>query len=249
MKEIYSDFAQVYDRLQDIDYNSFVEYYKKLFSKFGIEPDLVLDLGCGTGNITIPLAECGFDMIGVDISEEMLYIASEKARAAQLDKRILFLNQDMTDFELYGTVDAAVCALDGVNYLIEDGDLDKLFDLIHNYLNPGGLFIFDINTRHKLCDILGDNTYTYDNNGVYCVWNSFFDSGDNICEFDLDFFIKQPDGLYARGDEVQYERAYSDSEICRSAENAGLRVLAAYDDRTQNAATDNSERVFYVIQR
>ena len=249
MKEIYSDFAQVYDRLQDIDYNTFVEYYKRLFAAFGCKPELVLDLGCGTGNITIPLAECGFDMIGVDISEEMLYIASEKARAAQLDKRILFLNQDMTEFELYGTVDAAVCALDGANYLTEDGDLDRLFSLMHNYLNPNGLFIFDINTRHKLCDILGDNTYTYDNDGAYCIWNSFFDGNDNICEFDLDFFVRQPSGLYMRGEEVQFERAYSDFEIRKAAESAGLHVLAAFDDRTQNAATAESERVFYVIQR
>lgn len=249
MKEIYSDFAQVYDRLQDIDYNTFVEYYKRLFTAFGCKPELVLDLGCGTGNITIPLAECGFDMIGVDISEEMLYIASEKARAAHLDKRILFLNQDMTEFELYGTVDAAVCALDGVNYLIVDGDLDRLFSLMHNYLNPNGLFIFDINTRHKLCDILGDNTYTYDNDGAYCIWNSFFDRDDNICEFDLDFFVRQPSGLYMRGEEVQFERAYSDFEIRKAAESAGLHVLAAFDDRTQNAATAESERVFYVIQR
>ena len=249
MKEIYSDFAQVYDRLQDIDYNTFVEYYQRLFAAFGCKPELVLDLGCGTGNITIPLAECGFDMIGVDISEEMLYIASEKARAAQLDKRILFLNQDMTEFELYGTVDAAVCALDGVNYLTEDGDLDRLFSLMHNYLNPNGLFIFDINTRHKLCDILGDNTYTYDNDGAYCIWNSFFDGNDNICEFDLDFFVRQPSGLYMRGEEVQFERAYSDFEIRKAAESAGLHVLAAFDDRTQNAATAESERVFYVIQR
>lgn len=249
MKEIYSDFAQVYDRLQDIDYNSFVEYYKKLFAAFGCSPELVLDLGCGTGNITLPLAEYGFDMIGVDISEEMLFIASEKARNANLGDRILFLNQDMTEFELYGTVDAAICALDGVNYLLDDGDLDKLFSLIHNYLNPNGLFIFDINTRHKLCDILGENTYTYDNDGVYCIWNSFFDPSDNICEFDLDFFTEQPNGLYMRGGEVQYERAYTDSEIRRSAEASGLKVLAAFDDRTQNAATDKSERVFYIIQR
>lgn len=249
MKEIYSDFAQVYDLLQDIDYNSFVGYYKKLFAAFGCKPELVLDLGCGTGSITILLAECGFDMIGVDISEEMLYIASEKARATPYGSRILFLNQDMTEFELYGTVDAAICALDGVNYLTENGDLDKLFALIHNYLNPNGVFIFDINTPHKLCDILGDNTYTYDNNGAYCIWNSFYDDRDNICEFDLDFFIKQPDGLYLRGGEVQFERAYSDREIRSAAKRAGLNVLAAYDDRTFNPASEHSERVFYVLQK
>ena len=139
---MYNEFAKIYDRLQEIDYNAFVAYYKQVFDKFNIKPSLMLDLACGTGNVTVPLAECGYDMIGVDLSEEMLGIAADKAREKNLD--ILFLNQDMTEFELYGTVDAAVCALDGVNYLTEDGDLAALFSLIKNYLNPGGVFVFDI---------------------------------------------------------------------------------------------------------
>ena len=139
---MYGEFADIYDRLQDIDYDSFVKYYEQIFTRLGLKPSLVLDLACGTGNITLPMAGLGYDMIGVDLSEEMLGIASEKARENNFD--ILFLNQDMTEFELYGTVDAIVCSLDGVNYLTCDGEVEALFALVKNYLNPGGLFIFDI---------------------------------------------------------------------------------------------------------
>lgn len=243
---MYSEFAEIYDRLQDIDYNSFVQYYIKIFKKFGLNPSLVLDLGCGTGNITIPMSKLGYDMIGVDISAEMLDIASRKARDNNCD--ILFLNQDMTEFELYGTVDAAVCALDGINYITEDGGLDRLFSLMHNYLNPGGIFIFDINTPHKLEDILADNTFVYDEDGAFLVWSSEL-CEDNICEFYLDFFVENSDGLYRRGCEVQAERIYTDAEIRSCAEQAGLSVIAVYDDRSENPISPDSERIFYILKK
>lgn len=243
---MYSEFAEIYDRFQDIDYNSFVQYYTRIFDKLGLTPSLVLDLGCGTGNITVPMAKLGYDMIGVDISAEMLDIASRKARDNNCD--ILFLNQDMTEFELYGTVDAAVCALDGVNYITEDGGLERLFSLMHNYLNPGGIFIFDINTPHKLRDILDGNTFVYDEDDAFLVWNSEL-AEDNICEFYLDFFIETSDGLYRRGCEIQEERIYTDAEIRSCAESTGLSVLAAYDDRSETEASPESERIFYILKK
>ena len=132
---MYHILANVYDRLQDIDYEKFADYYEAVFEKFGIKPELVLDLGCGTGNITLPMAKRGYDMIGVDLSQEMLGIATEKAKAK--NKEILFLNQDMTEFELYGTVGAMVSALDRINYLTEDGQLESMLKLLHYYLDPG----------------------------------------------------------------------------------------------------------------
>lgn len=244
---MYGEFARVYDKLQDVDYGEFVSFYKKAFEKFGINPKLVLDLGCGTGNITVPMSENGYEMIGVDISSEMLDIASNKARDKQLD--ILFLNQDMTEFELYGTVDAAVCALDGVNYLTEDGELIKLFELIQNYLNPSGIFIFDLNTEHKLKNIIGDNTFVYDEDGIYCVWDSEYDEDARICEFNLDFFIKQDNGLYKKGEEYQTERAYSEKEICETAEKAGLSVLGIFDGLSFSNAKKDSERITVVLRK
>ena len=162
---MYNAFAEVYDRLQDADYAKFADYYERIFEKYGIKPELVLDLACGTGNITVPMSQRGYDMIGVDLSVEMLNIAREKAQAA--GQNILFINQDMTEFELYGTVDAILCALDGVNYLTADGETDELFRLAENYLNPGGLMIFDINTEYKLREVLGSNTFVNEEQGIY----------------------------------------------------------------------------------
>lgn len=244
---MYDSFARVYDKLQDTDYNSFVNYYEEIFERFGIHPELVLDLACGTGNITVPMAKRGYDMIGVDISEEMLGIAADKARDAECD--ILFLNQDMTEFELYGTVDAAVCALDGVNYLTLDGELEQLLALVKNYLNPGGLFIFDINSEHKLKNILGGNTFVYDEEDVYCVWSSDFDDEDSICGFNLDFFIKGSNGMYERSEEYHEERAYSTDEIISAAEESGLEVVGCYADRSFDKPNDTSKRIFFVLKK
>ena len=243
---MYKDFAKIYDRLQDIDYNSFVDYYKKVFEKFDLKPELVLDLACGTGNVTIPLAKCGYDMIGVDLSEEMLDIAAQKAREEDLN--ILFLNQDMTEFELYGTVDAIVCSLDGVNYLTCDGEVEKLFFLVKNYLNPDGIFIFDINSEYKLKNVLGNNTFVYEED-VYCVWSNCYDDEDKICGFDLDFFMLQENGSYVRHSEYQEERAYSVDELKALAENEGLTFMGAYDDRTFEDVKNNTERIFIILKK
>ena len=144
---MYNDFAAVYDKLQDADYDAFVDYYERIFKKLGKEPKLVLDLACGTGNITLPMAKRGYDMIGLDLSCEMLNIARDKAMTE--NQNILFLNQDMCEMELYGTVDAIVCALDGVNYITETEDLRKLFRLVKNYLNPDGIMIFALNDESE----------------------------------------------------------------------------------------------------
>ena len=244
---MYGRFADIYDSLQNVDYNAFCEFYENVFKKLDIKPELVLDLGCGTGNITIPLAKAGYDMIGSDISDEMLSIAIEKAKADNLD--ILFLNQDMTEFELYGTVDAITCALDGVNYLTEDGDIDKLFALVKNYLNPNGVFIFDLNTEYKMKNVLDGNTYVYDEDNAYCVWSSEYDEENRVCGFFLDFFIQRKDGLYERYDEYQEERAYSESEIQLLAEKYELSVVGIYDETSFNAAKPNSEKISIVLKK
>lgn len=244
---MYNEFAKIYDSLQEIDYNSFADYYESIFKKYELSPSLVLDLACGTGNVTLLLAKRGYDMIGIDLSEEMLGIAADKAREENLD--ILLLNQDITEFELYGTVDAAICSLDGVNYLTGDGDLTSLFALIKNYLNPGGIFIFDINSEHKLKNILGENTFVYDEDDVYCVWSSSYDDEDKICCFNLDFFTQTENGLYRRDEEYQEERAYSVDEIKTAAEQVGLQVCGIFDDRSLEPAHSLSERIFFVVKK
>jgi len=244
---MYSDFAEVYDKLQDADYEKFADYYETIFKKFGKSPKLVLDLACGTGNITIPLAKRGYDMIGLDLSCEMLNIARNKAAAEGLD--ILFLNQDMTEMELYGTVDAIVCSLDGVNYITDKKDLERLFCLVKNYLNPGGIFVFDINSVHKLRDILGGNTFVNEEHGIFYVWQSEFSEETKICDFELTFFVESQNGGYERFDEFQQERAYTIKEVTDVAELAGLNVSGIYKDFGFSTATDEDERIFFVVSQ
>ena len=244
---MYHILANVYDRLQDIDYEKFADYYEAVFGKFGIKPKLVLDLGCGTGNITLPMAKRGYDMIGVDLSQEMLGIATEKAK--EKNKEILFLNQDMTEFELYGTVGAMVSALDSINYLTEDGQLESMLKLLHYYLDPGGIFIFDINTEYKFKNILDGQAFVYDEDDVYCVWNNDYDEEEKICYFDLNFFLKDENGTYKRFDEYQEERAYSTDEIEKIIKNCNLELLGVYDNLSFNPPREDSERLFFVIKR
>ncbi|MBR1442448.1 MAG: methyltransferase domain-containing protein, partial [Firmicutes bacterium] len=154
----YEKFAEVYDTfMQDIPYDKWAEHLKKIWKKYGLEPELVAELGCGTGNMTIRLAKEGYDMIGIDLSEQMLDKAREKTQAEGFD--ILYLNQDMTEFELYGTVQSIICLCDSINYITERDELLEVFRLVNNYLDPKGLFIFDINTVYKFREILANNSF------------------------------------------------------------------------------------------
>ena len=154
----------------------------------------------------------------------------------------------MTDFELYGTVDAIVSSLDSVNYITEDGGVFDMMKLCCNYLNPGGLFVFDINTEYKLRNILGNNTYVYDEDGIYYVWQNFYDEESRICDFELNFFIKDS-GTYKRFDEYQSERAYSVDEIKNYEEKSGLEILGIYDGLSFNKPTKESERLVFVLKK
>ena len=246
---IYDLLAPFYDAINaEIDYKKWADFIEEILKKeCKSRPELVLDLGCGTGKMPLELARRGYDMTGIDYSPEMLDIARSAAEEEGHD--VLWLCQDMREFELYGTVDAAICSLDGVNYLTEDGDLDKLFALIHNYLNPGGIFIFDINSEYKLKSILGNNTFVYDEEDVFCVWDNSYDEDEKICSFSLDFFIKGKDGLYSRGEEYQEERAYSPEEICRAASKNSLEVIGIFNDRSFDSPDELSERIFFVLKK
>lgn len=244
---MYHDFASVYDQLQDADYEQFADYYEQIFEKFNLKPELVLDLACGTGNVTLAMAQRGYDMIGIDLSVEMLNIAREKA--ADAGQNILFLNQDMTEFELYGTVDTIICALDGINYLTEDGQLEQVFRLAENYLNPGGIMIFDINSEYKLKHILGEKTFVNEENGIYYVWQNFYESDTGICRFVLNFFRRQTDGSYLRFDEFQEERVYTESEIRAIAECSNLEFLGCYAPFTLLPPSEREERLFFTLRK
>ena len=243
---MYSSFAHVYDSLMtDVPYDKWVDYYYRIFERFGCKTGLGLDLGCGTGNMTMELARRGTDMIGVDLSPDMLSVASEKAEAEGLD--ILYLNQDMADFELYGTVDFAVSSLDCVNYITDKRTLKRVFRLVNNYLDPGGLFIFDINTEYKLSTTLGSNSFVGDGRDVFWAWQNYYDKRSRLCDFYLTFFEREGD-VYHRFDETHTERAYSAAEIADMLKQAGLKVEAVFHDLTLQRPKKNSERLFFVAR-
>lgn len=243
MTEAYGKFAELYDALTfDVNYSEAAERVDCIFAGEADKPKLVLDLACGTGALSEQLLSRGYDVIGVDASDAMLNIARQKCPSA------LLLLQDMREFELYGTVDAIVCMLDSVNYLTEDGDLDRLFHLCNNYLNPNGLLLFDINTEYKFRHVLANQTYSYETDGIFYVWENDYDEATALCDFYLTFFCEKADGSYERFDEVHTERSYSRKETEQALERQGFAVEACFDGYTETAAKGNSERILYVCR-
>lgn len=245
---MYQDFAEVYDRLtQDIGYEKWADFLESAFLKFGEKPKLVLELGCGTGSLAIEMAKRGYDMIGLDLSVDMLSKAMEKSRDQGLD--ILFVNQNMRNFELYGTVDAVICMLDSINYITDKPDLKRVFELVHLYLNPGGLFIFDINSEYKLSQLLGQNVFYELADDICWIWHNTYDPSDRLATFELTFFARTQNGLYRRFEETHVERAYSDAEITEALGKANLALAGRFGDLSFNPPAPEEERIFYVARK
>ncbi len=242
---MYNEFADIYDMLmKDTDYASWADFYEKLFKRYDLSPKLVLDLGCGTGTLTEIMSERGYDMTGVDSSCAMLGKAVMKNKG-----RTLYLNQSMTDFELYGTMGAIISSLDCINYITDEEELLTVFKLVNNYLDYDGVFIFDINSEYKLKNVLGGNCYTYDNDGVFYSWESFYDEESRLCDFELKFFVKEEDGFYSRFDEYQTERAWSKRELSSLMERAGLCEIEFFADRELKSPSDDEQRIFIAARK
>lgn len=242
----YTSFAQVYDMFMDnVDYPAWCEYIKSLLTEHGITGGLLLDLGCGTGTVTELLAASGYDMIGVDNSCDMLEIAEEKKEQSGRD--ILYLMQDMREFELYGTVRAVISVCDSINYILEEEELLQVFSLVNNYLDPGGIFLFDMNTRFKY-EQMGDCTIAENREESSFIWDNFYDPEDDINEYELAIFVREDNGLYRKFEETHYQRAYSPEKIKALLLEAGLEVLAVYDAFTREPAREDSERIYFVAR-
>ena len=242
--EAYTGFAQVYDTFMDnVPYDEWGEYLVSLLKKYGVEDGLVLDMGCGTGAMTRYLDAHGYDMTGIDGSEEMLTIAKEKS-----SPDILYLLQDMREFELYGTMRAAVSICDSMNYILEEDDVLQDFSLVNNYLDPGGIFIFYLNTVYKYQEILGEQTIAEDREECSFIWDNFYDEEEMINEYDLTVFVQEEGDLFRRYCETHYQRAYSLETVRALIEKAGMEVLAIYDAFTYNKPKPDSERVYFVAR-
>lgn len=247
--EQYSFLAGVYDQLNaDFDYNAYADFISALIKENERDKtSLVLDLACGTGKMTLALRELGYDMTGIDLSENMLAVA----RQVCYDKGItdvLWLNQDMTAFELYGTVDACVCCLDSINYLTRLCDVQRCFELVHNYLIPNGIFIFDINTKYRFEHIYGNNDFILENDGSLCAWHNEYNEKTGICKFYLSIFNEIEPGIYERYDEVQREKCYSVKKICSLLEKCGFELIATYGDINGSELNEKSEKCYLVAR-
>ena len=244
--DAYTGFAKLYDLFMDnIDYQAWGEYLTGLLREYHIDSGIVADLGCGTGNMTELLAEKGYDMIGIDNSYEMLEEAMEKRIESGHD--ILYLEQDMREFELYGTVAAVVSVCDSLNYITEQEELTEVFRLVNNYLDPDGLFIFDLNMEVKFRKI-ADSTIAENREEGSFIWENTYYEEEHMNEYGLTIFAKCGDGRYEKYEETHYERAYSLDEIKESLAQAGLVFVTAYDSFTHNPPTGESERICIIAR-
>ncbi len=244
----YKNFSCVYDLfMSSVPYDEWVDYIEKIWSKNGKKVKMVLELACGTGNVSIRLAKKGYEVIALDKSEDMLAEAKNKATDMGLD--ILFLNQDMCDFELYGSVDSIICLCDSINYITDENELLNVFKLCNNYLNPGGLFIFDVNTIYKYEKILSDNSFSESTETAAYTWENYYDSEKNINEYYVNFFIEDnKSGLYERFEEYHYQKAYTENVISSLIEKAGMKVTGIFNEMEFCAPFKESQRVFFVAE-
>lgn len=237
---MYESFARVYDTFMDnVPYDQWAEDYGRIMKEHGIQDGIVLDLGCGTGSLTLRLAEKGYDMIGVDYSMDMLEIAREKSEG----KDILYLEQDMREFELYGTVGAVLCVCDSINYILEPEEVEEVFSLVDNYLDPQGLFIFDFNTDYKYREIIGERVIAEDRENMSFIWDNYYDEESRINEYALSIFVQEKDDLYRKYQELHYQRGYSLEEMKEYLEKAGLVFLSAEDGEEGGPVRPNSGRI------
>ena len=243
---IYDMIAPIYDSVNaEIDYSKWADFIEKIVKReLSVPCELALDLGCGTGKMTIELAKRGYDMTGVDYSPEMLDRARDAAEAAGLSGKILWLLQDICEFELYGTVELALSCLDTVNHITDNKSLDKFLSLVHNYLIPDGIFIFDVNGKGKFSRTYSDRSYVMEEESSFCVWQNYYNEKSGICDFYISLFTEDEDGRYTRTDELQRERAYSINTLKRHLLKCGFEFIGAYSDFDFNEATDDCDRIY-----
>ena len=243
--DAYTGFASVYDQfMEDIPYEQWCDIIIKELKKEEVVDGLILDLGCGTGTLTNLLADAGYDMIGVDGSEEMLMEAREKTA----NPDVLYLCQDMREFELYGTVRAVVSTCDTMNYLLTPEDFIQTVRLVNNYLDPGGLFIFDLNTLYKFRELMGNTTIAESGEDASFIWDNFFDEETGRNEYDLTLFIRQENGLFERKIEVHEEQGYTLEEVKKFLLAGGMEFVRVFDAVTGGEPTENSEKVFFIAR-
>ena len=239
-------FAEFYDSFtDDVNYDKIEKFVCSLLSREGINGGLLLDLACGTGSLAVRLSEKGYSVIGTDMSPEMLSVAQQKAAVKNAD--ILFLCQDMTQLNLYGTIICTVCTLDSLNHLKSLDEIKKVFSLVSLFTEEGGIFVFDVNTLYKHKKVLGNNAFIYENGDALCAWQNSLD-GDTV-NIELDFFAEADNGLYERYSESFSERAYELCDIENALTEAGFEIIGIYDGYDNTPISDNSQRAVFAARK
>jgi len=267
--EAYTGFAEVYDIFMDnIPYEQWAKYVIKLLEDNGINAQIenlsIVDLGCGTGTFTKILSDAGFEMIGIDNSQEMLMIASskkyendyeiegskehEESQEYQNSDSIVYTLQDMRDFAVPSEVAAIVSVCDSMNYIIEEEELSEVFKCVKKALDENGVFIFDLKTQHFYRDILGENTIAENRKNAAFIWDNYYYEEESINEYEMTIFVEGESGLFKRYEETHIQRGYTIEEVKLSLDESGLEIVNIYDAFTQNPPTDNSERIYFVVK-
>lgn len=244
MTEQYATLAAYYDRImEDIDYTAWCEFYKTCFAKYDTTVHKMLDLACGTGSITVPLAQMGYDMTGLDLSAEMLALAQQKADTARV--RIRFSEQNIALFDAGTGFDAAICSFDGYNYLTSPKDVTSSFARVYETLREGGMFIFDVSTPYKYENILADNAFVYEYDDLFLSWQNFYNKKTALCDFYLTFFIKEGNAWH-RVDETQRQRRYLLPRLAKMLKEAGFTILETVSDLDFAPVSEESDRAFFI---
>ncbi len=244
--DAYGALAESYDRLtNDVDYGRVVAFYQEILNREGLRPRTVVDLACGTGSVSVLLAQQGLSVIGVDLSEDMLAVASSKA--AEMENAPLFVCQDLTQLRLPRGVDLAVCALDSLDYITDPADCKKAISRIYKVLNPGGCFIFDVNTPDKLRAMDGQ-VFLDEDDDVYCVWRGEFDDETNICTYGMDIFQRRG-ALWERCGEVHQEYAYSQEQLTVYLKAAGFTSVEVFGDGRMEAPAAGEQRIYFKARK
>ena len=244
--DAYKELAVSYDRLtNDVDYAAVVDFYQKILDREGVKPRTCVDLACGTGSVSVLLAEKGLDVIGVDMSEDMLTVAFDKASDMENPPR--FVCQKLQELRLPKGVDLAVCALDSLDYITEPTDCSAAIRRVYKALNPGGIFIFDVNTPEKLRAMDGQ-VWLDEDDDVYCVWRGEFDEETNICSYGMDLFQRQGD-VWHRSFEEHKEYAYSREQLTAYLRDAGFTHIEVYADRIFEAPREGEQRIYFKARK
>lgn len=243
----YGKFASLYDELMnDFDYEMWSDYIADIFEKYNRSPKDILEMACGTGNLTCYLAKKRYNLIAFDLSPEMLTKAYDKLRKF---KNVKLLKQNMVHFNIDKKFDAVVSICDSINYIRDSEDLLSSFNNVYKHLKDDGLFIFDINSYYKLKDIIGNNTFIEDREDIYYTWQNFFDEDKDICEFYLTFFTKNQDNTYTRFDEEHIEKAYKVDFIVNMLKEVGFSKVDYYNAFTLDSPNETSERINFVATK